>query len=134
MSSTCCWRWRCCAGRRSGSSIGSDAPGAAGRSDRMAYIRVANVSVDIPIYDVGGASLRKRLLGHIGGSFAASGWYVIVNALKDISFEAHDGDRVGLIGGNGAGKTTLLRVLSEVYPPMRGEVEVHGRVSPMLDA
>ena len=55
------------------------------------------------------------------------------NALKDLSFEAHDGDRIGLIGGNGSGKTTLLRVLSEVYPPTRGEVEVHGRVSPMLD-
>ena len=100
----------------------------------MADIRATNVSIDIPIHDVASTSLRKLLLGRVGGSFATSGSHVIVNALRDVSFEAHDGDRIGLIGGNGSGKTTLLRVLSEVYPPTRGEIEVHGRVSPMLDA
>ena len=35
----------------------------------------------------------------------------IVNAVKKISFEIEDGERVGLIGLNGAGKTTLLRLL-----------------------
>jgi ABC-type polysaccharide/polyol phosphate transport system ATPase subunit len=100
----------------------------------MADIRATNIFIDIPIYDVASTSLRKLLLGRVGGSFAAAGSHVIVNALKDISFEAHDGDRIGLIGSNGSGKTTLLRVLSGVYPPTRGAIEVHGRVSPMLNA
>src|SRR5262249_20892950 len=100
----------------------------------MAHVRITNVSIDIPIYGMASISLRKRLLGSVGGSFAADGSHVIVNAIKDLTFDAAEGDRNGLIGGNGSGKTTLLRVLSEVYPPTRGRVEIEGRVSPMLDA
>jgi lipopolysaccharide transport system ATP-binding protein len=100
----------------------------------MPTIELSDVSVDIPVYDVAGSSLRRTILGRaVGGRFAQSGTHVVVNALKRISFEAHDGDRVGLVGQNGSGKTTLLRVLSGVYPPTTGSVSVSGRVSPMLD-
>src|SRR5215471_10530754 len=99
----------------------------------MAIIRAHKVSVDIPIYDAGGGSIRKFLLGKaIGGQLAQQGSHVVVRALKNVSFEAHDGDRIGLVGQNGAGKTTLLRVLSGTYPPSAGTVDVQGRVSPML--
>jgi ABC-type polysaccharide/polyol phosphate transport system ATPase subunit len=100
----------------------------------MSAIELIDVSVDIPVYDVGGSSLRRMILGRaVGGRFAQSGTHVVVNALKGISFEAHDGDRIGMVGQNGSGKTTLLRVLSGVYPPTAGSVSVKGRVSPMLD-
>jgi ABC-2 type transport system ATP-binding protein len=56
-----------------------------------------------------------------------------VNALKNLNFEAHDGDRIALVGDNGAGKSTLLRVVSHVYPPTSGTVHVVGKVSPMFD-
>ena len=98
-------------------------------------IRVADVSVDIPVYDVASTSLRKLILGRtVGGRFAQGGTHVIINALKNISFEAHEGDRIGLIGNNGSGKTTLLRALADVYPPTSGSVDVDGRVSTMFDA
>ena len=101
----------------------------------MTSISLRDVSVDIPIYDAGGSSLRSAVLTRtIGGRFAKSGSAVIVNALKNISIEARDGDRIALVGNNGSGKSTLLRVLSEVYPPTRGQVEVNGRISPMFDA
>ncbi len=101
----------------------------------MTAIYVRDVSVDIPVYDVGASSLRSAMLTRtVGGRFAKAGSHVIVNALKNVSFEAHDGDRVALVGNNGSGKSTLLRVLSDVYPPTRGEVRVEGRVSPMFDA
>jgi lipopolysaccharide transport system ATP-binding protein len=82
---------------------------------------VNDVSVDIPIYDVSSASLKRMVLSRtVGGRFAQAGSHVSVNALKNISFEAHDGDRIALVGNNGSGKSTLLRVLSEVYPPTKG--------------
>jgi ABC-type polysaccharide/polyol phosphate transport system ATPase subunit len=100
----------------------------------LAAITLKNVGVDIPIYDVRQASLKKALLGRtIGGRFAESGTYMTVNALKNLDFEAHDGDRIALVGDNGAGKSTLLRVVSHVYPPTSGTVHVVGKVSPMFD-
>jgi ABC-2 type transport system ATP-binding protein/lipopolysaccharide transport system ATP-binding protein len=93
------------------------------------------VSIQIPIYDIGASSLRKMILSKaVGGRFERSGSHVIVDALNDISFEAHDGDRIALIGNNGSGKSTLLRLLSNVYPASRGSVRVVGEVSPMFDA
>jgi ABC-2 type transport system ATP-binding protein/lipopolysaccharide transport system ATP-binding protein len=94
-----------------------------------------NVSLDLPIYDVSRASLRKALLGRaIGGRFGESGSHVTVQALKNITFEAHDGDRIAIIGDNGAGKSSLLRVISKVYWPTAGSTMIDGEVSPMFDA
>jgi ABC-2 type transport system ATP-binding protein len=94
-----------------------------------------DVGIDIPIYDVSRASLKKALLGRtIGGRFSQSGSHVTVKALKNISFEAHDGDRIALVGDNGSGKSTLLRVASKVYPPTSGAVGVVGNISPLFDA
>jgi len=101
----------------------------------MAAVSLKNVSIQIPIYDIGGSSLRKAILSKtVGGKFAQAGTHITVNALIDISFEANDGDRIALVGNNGSGKSTLLRVLSDVYPPTSGTVTVQGAVSPMFDA
>ena len=101
----------------------------------MVAIILDDVSIDIPIYDVSRASLRKALLGRtIGGRFAQSGSHVTVNALKNICFEAHDGDRIALVGDNGSGKSTLLRVASRVYPPTSGRISIVGNISPLFDA
>lgn len=100
----------------------------------MASITLTDVSVEIPVFDVSTSSLRKLVLGTVGGKFDRAGRQVLVSALRNVNFEAHDGDRIAVIGRNGSGKSTLLRVLSDVYPPTRGSVEVVGRVSPMFDA
>ena len=101
----------------------------------MVAIILDDVSVDIPIYDVSRASLRKALLGRtVGGRFAQSGSHVTVKALRNVTFEAHDGDRVALVGDNGSGKSTLLRVASKVYPPTGGRITITGNISPMFDA
>lgn len=47
-------------------------------------------------------------------------------ALKDVSFDVHQGDVVGIIGRNGAGKSTLLKVLSRITEPTAGVVDLYG--------
>jgi len=54
-------------------------------------------------------------------------------ALKDVSFDIQQGDRVGIIGRNGAGKSTLLKVLSRITEPTSGKVTIRGRVASLLE-
>ena len=54
-------------------------------------------------------------------------------ALKDVSFDVQQGDRVGIIGRNGAGKSTLLKILSRITEPTSGKVSIRGRVASLLE-
>lgn len=47
--------------------------------------------------------------------------------LDDISIEVAPGEVLCLLGDNGAGKSTLIKVLSGVYTPTSGAVEVEGQ-------
>ncbi|MBQ3801662.1 MAG: ATP-binding cassette domain-containing protein, partial [Treponema sp.] len=54
-------------------------------------------------------------------------------ALKDIDFEVHKGDRVGIIGKNGAGKSTLLKMISQISAPTRGKIYINGKIASLLE-
>ncbi len=54
-------------------------------------------------------------------------------ALKDVSFDIQQGDRVGIIGRNGAGKSTLLKILSRITEPTAGKASIKGRVASLLE-
>jgi ribose/xylose/arabinose/galactoside ABC-type transport system permease subunit/ABC-type branched-subunit amino acid transport system ATPase component len=57
-----------------------------------------------------------------------------VTALRNITLEAHVGKVLALLGDNGAGKSTLIKVLSGVYRPTSGSVEVDGRAVTLRSA
>lgn len=52
--------------------------------------------------------------------------YGSVTALDHVSFEARDGEIVGLLGANGAGKTTTMRILTGFMPPTDGTARIAG--------
>jgi len=54
-------------------------------------------------------------------------------AVKNVSFEVLRGEMVGILGHNGSGKSTLLKIISGVYKPTVGEVEVNGTIAPLLE-
>ncbi len=53
-------------------------------------------------------------------------------ALKDINFELKKGEILGVIGENGSGKSTLLRLLTGIFPPDTGKIEMRGEVGALI--
>jgi lipopolysaccharide transport system ATP-binding protein len=103
----------------------------------MALITLDAVSVDYPVFGADGESLKKTLTAAAtGGRIGRGTGITVVEALRQVTLELHDGDRLGVVGHNGSGKSTLLQTLAGVYPPTRGrychEGSIASLVNPML--
>jgi ABC-type polysaccharide/polyol phosphate transport system ATPase subunit len=95
----------------------------------MSEILAKQICLDYPIVGMGSRSLKNRILGAATGGLISGGDGIpIINALRDVTFEAKEGDRLGLIGHNGAGKSTLLKVLAGIYQPTSGTLTTTGRI------
>lgn len=101
----------------------------------MAKLIFENVTIQYPIYNSRGMSLRNQLLrlGTGGRIEAEAGHVSLVTALKEVSFELQDGDSVGLVGHNGAGKTTLLRTMAGIYAPTHGRIITDGSLATVFE-
>ena len=102
----------------------------------MSRVQLTNVNVSIPIYDSHALRLIRIPSFHrssVGTNSATESHGVIVmNAIKDLTLDLSDGDRVALIGHNGAGKTTLLRLVAGIYPATSGTINVVGKIYTLL--
>jgi lipopolysaccharide transport system ATP-binding protein len=54
-------------------------------------------------------------------------------ALQDVSFTVGNGDALAIIGPNGSGKSTALKLLSGILKPDRGNLQVNGRLSTLIE-
>ncbi len=54
-------------------------------------------------------------------------------AVNKVSFTVRAGEMVGIIGRNGSGKSTLLKIVSGIYKPTSGTVQVHGSIAPLIE-
>lgn len=54
-------------------------------------------------------------------------------ALTAVDLEVWPGETVGVIGPNGSGKSTLLKLAARILRPSSGTVEVHGRVTALIE-
>jgi ABC-type polysaccharide/polyol phosphate transport system ATPase subunit len=59
--------------------------------------------------------------------------YRELHALRDISFDVHDGEFFGIVGRNGSGKSTLLKILSSIYRADGGRIRMAGRLAPFIE-
>ncbi len=60
--------------------------------------------------------------------------YGMIEAVKGIDFEVHDGEIVALIGANGAGKTTTMHTISGLLKPSAGSITLDGKEVSRLPA
>jgi len=100
----------------------------------MANLIIDNVSVAFPLYHGESRSLKKTVFAAASGRLGEDRKHrLVVEALRNISFELHTGDRLGFVGSNGAGKTTLLRTMAGIYEPVGGNITIDGAVTALLD-
>lgn len=88
--------------------------------------------------DYAADSLRDSLLAPLRGLFGRNGngddpgekafW-----ALRDVDFQVHPGEALGIIGPNGSGKSTTLKLLSRILRPDLGRIRVRGRVGALIE-
>jgi ABC-type polysaccharide/polyol phosphate transport system ATPase subunit len=101
----------------------------------MAHIRLDDIRVTYPVYSSG----RQRSILTFAANRASfgrvareAGAIPTVDALRGISVELNEGDRLALVGRNGSGKSTLLKVCAGLILPDSGEADILGSRASVL--
>lgn len=92
-------------------------------------VKVNNVTVKYRMANDRVTSLKEFIIKKVKKQIVEDDFL----ALNNVSFTVQKGDVVGVVGRNGAGKSTLLKVVSGIQKPASGNIELNGRVVPMLE-
>lgn len=90
-------------------------------------ISVRNLSKTYRMFNHPGDRVKQFL------SFGLRQYHQGFSALRGVSFEVSKGDTIGIIGRNGSGKSTLLQLICGILKPTAGTVQIHGRISALLE-
>lgn len=92
-------------------------------------ISVAGLNKSFPVYD----KPHHRLMQMFASSERKHKWFREFQALREINFEIHKGETVGIVGRNGSGKSTLLQLICGTLTPSSGNISVNGRIAALLE-
>ena len=92
-------------------------------------LKVNEVSIRYKVGDFKDIGLKEWVMRH-----ATKQYYVeSFMAVNDVSFELRRGDMLGIVGSNGAGKSTLLKAVSGIMAPTKGNIDIYGNISALLE-
>ena len=95
-------------------------------SDSDIVIKITNLVKEYKMYN----RKKDRLLETILPRYSKHGTF---RALDNLNLELKKGEVLGILGKNGAGKSTLLKIITGVVSPTEGNVEIHGKISSLLE-
>jgi lipopolysaccharide transport system ATP-binding protein len=109
-------------------------------------IEFQNVSIIFPINTFKKFSLRGSVIKSISKTLSIGGKMSTsrinlqesnevdsITALDNIDFKIENGQKVGVYGNNGSGKSTLLKTVAGIYPPVKGQLNVTGKINNLLN-
>lgn len=92
-------------------------------------VRVDGISKSFRLPTENTTSLKRTIVNYFQGTKG----YREQKVLRDISFEVEKGDFFGIVGRNGSGKSTLLKIISQIYVPEQGTVEINGKLVSFIE-
>ena len=94
--------------------------------DEGAFIEFKDVSLRFRLYTDKGISIKEAIINSLKkrkyDERVKEFW-----VLKDLNVRIEQGDRLGIVGNNGAGKSTMLKLISRIYEPTKGQIDIKGR-------
>jgi ABC-2 type transport system ATP-binding protein len=102
------------------------------KQDLKPAIRVHNVTKKFRYWSERPNSVKTMLVDLVRGKIKL-GRREEFFTLRNVSFDIEQGDFVGIMGRNGAGKSTLLKLISGIYAPTEGSIEVKDQIAPLIE-
>lgn len=90
-------------------------------------IQVDHISKVFKMYNTPMDKMREAL--SVSGKVLHTDFY----AITDLSFSVEKGEILGIMGRNGSGKSTLLKMITGIYEPTEGSIQISGKISSLLE-
>jgi ABC-2 type transport system ATP-binding protein len=100
-------------------------------SDNNIAISVKNVHKSFRLPHEQHSGIKQAILGIFKKNKQKG--YETQHVLKGVSFDVKKGEFFGIVGRNGSGKSTLLKIISQIYSPEKGDVQVNGKLVPFIE-